>query len=107
MSKGALQILLITTRNTRRWIIPKGWPIAGYTPAACAGYEALEEAGVAGEVASRKLGTFSYKKQHKTGAATRCTVHVYAMEVLRRHRNGLKKPPATAGGARPTKLPPL
>jgi 8-oxo-dGTP pyrophosphatase MutT (NUDIX family) len=90
-TKGELEILLITTRNTRRWIIPKGWPIAGYTPAACAGYEALEEAGVAGDIASRKCGTFSYKKLQKSGVVTRCTVHVHALEVTRRHRKWPEK----------------
>jgi ADP-ribose pyrophosphatase YjhB (NUDIX family) len=90
-AKGKLQILLITTRNTRRWIIPKGWPIVGYTPAACAGYEALEEAGVAGEITPKKIGTFSYQKQHKTGAASRCVVQVFALKVTRRHRKWPEK----------------
>ena len=45
---GSLEVLIVTTRRTRRWIIPKGWPIHGLTPAKSAAREAFEEAGVRG-----------------------------------------------------------
>jgi len=39
-----MQVLLVTSRGTKRWIIPKGWPIAGLSPNQTAAREALEEA---------------------------------------------------------------
>ncbi|HEY3622474.1 MAG TPA: NUDIX domain-containing protein [Roseiarcus sp.] len=45
-----LEILLVTTRQSKRWIIPKGWPIKGLRPAKSAAREAFEEAGVRGPV---------------------------------------------------------
>ena len=90
-SKGALEILLITTRNTRRWIVPKGWPVEGLTPAQCAAQEALEEAGIEGEVAEEPLGSFRHHKESKSGEAILCTVHVFPMEVTRQHQNWTEK----------------
>ena len=43
---NSLEVLLITTRQSRRWIIPKGWPIKGLKPVKSAAREAYEEAGV-------------------------------------------------------------
>jgi 8-oxo-dGTP pyrophosphatase MutT (NUDIX family) len=80
-SKGAIEILLITTRNTRRWIVPKGWPVDGLTPAQSAAQEALEEAGIEGEVADEPLGSFRHDKETKSGETVLCTVHVFPMEV--------------------------
>ena len=57
-TKDGLEVLLVTTLTTRRWIVPKGWPLKNCTPAECAAYEALEEAGVIGTVAKKALGTF-------------------------------------------------
>jgi len=76
-----LQILLITTRNTRRWIVPKGWPEAGRSPQECAAQEAFEEAGVSGAVAKEAIGVFNYKKQLKSGQMINCQIRIYAMEV--------------------------
>lgn len=86
-----LQILLITTRNTRRWIVPKGWPVAGCTPGECAAHEAMEEAGVIGEVAEKTLGSFTYDKRRKSGEVIRCKVHVFPMEVLHQRRTWIEK----------------
>jgi ADP-ribose pyrophosphatase YjhB (NUDIX family) len=47
---AALEILLVTTRRSKRWIIPKGWPIKGLRPAKSAAREAFEEAGVRGKI---------------------------------------------------------
>lgn len=54
------QVLLITTRRTQSWTIPKGWPMSGKTPAQAATQEAWEEAGVRGTTYDRPLGFFSY-----------------------------------------------
>jgi 8-oxo-dGTP pyrophosphatase MutT (NUDIX family) len=59
---GALEILLVTSRETKRWIIPKGWPIKGLTPAVAAAREAYEESGARGAVSPKPFGTFSYEK---------------------------------------------
>lgn len=58
----ALQILLVTSRRTRRWILPKGWPEHGMTPAECAAKEAWEEAGVEGKGYDMCLGVYSFEK---------------------------------------------
>jgi 8-oxo-dGTP pyrophosphatase MutT (NUDIX family) len=86
-----LQILLITTRNTKRWIVPKGWPLEGHSPQESAAQEALEEAGVLGEVAAKPLGWFTYDKLRKSGEVVPCKVQVYPMEVLRQRRNWAEK----------------
>jgi 8-oxo-dGTP pyrophosphatase MutT (NUDIX family) len=89
--QGALEILLITTRNTRSWIVPKGWPLVGCTPSECAANEALEEAGVLGEVAEKALGVFHYNKRQKSGDIVPCKVHVFAMEVVHQRRSWAEK----------------
>mgnify|MGYP001024620342 CR=1 FL=1 len=62
LRRGTPEILLITSRGTGRWIVPKGWPIDGLTPAASAAQEAWEEAGVKGRVYDQCLGLYSYSK---------------------------------------------
>jgi 8-oxo-dGTP pyrophosphatase MutT (NUDIX family) len=77
---GSVEILLITSRETRRWVIPKGWPMIGKSGAASAAQEAYEEAGVRGDVSPLAIGTFSYDKIAKSGAK-RLTVFVFPLEV--------------------------
>lgn len=89
--QGVLQILLITTRGTRRWIVPKGWPEAELSPPQCAAREALEEAGVVGEIASRKLGAFDCHKRVKNGAMLPLHIEVFPMEVVRQRRDWPEK----------------
>src|SRR5271156_4832943 len=50
-ARARTEIMLITSRETRRWIIPKGWPQKGRAPHRSAAREAFEEAGVVGKVA--------------------------------------------------------
>jgi len=88
---NSLQILLITTRNTRRWIVPKGWPLPGCTPGECAAREAIEEAGIVGQVAPRAIGSFHYDKRRKSGEVVRCEVHVFPLEVLHQRRTWAEK----------------
>jgi 8-oxo-dGTP pyrophosphatase MutT (NUDIX family) len=83
MNGEALEVLLITSRRTRRWIVPKGWPMEGCRPAACAAREALEEAGVAGPMGRLPIGHFRYYKQLRVGVELPCRVEVYAMKVTR------------------------
>lgn len=63
---GKLEVLLITTRNSQAWAIPKGDISNGMTPADSAAKEAWEEAGVIGEVYPTELGSYKYSKRGKT-----------------------------------------
>ena len=85
------EIMLITSRERRRWIIPKGWPHKGRAPHRSAAREAFEEAGVVGKVRRRPVGTFSYRKRHKNGSFTVCEVRVYALRVRRQSRKWPEK----------------
>jgi len=82
---GGLEILLVTSRETRRWITPKGGRMVGLTDAAAAAREALEEAGVEGVIGDAPLGTFRYLKVLKRRAPRWCVVAVYALEVRVEH----------------------
>jgi 8-oxo-dGTP pyrophosphatase MutT (NUDIX family) len=78
---GELEVLLVTTRETGRWVIPKGWPMVGKTPRAAAAREALEEAGVVGKPGRRRLGAYNYPKLLKSGATVVCRVTVFPLAV--------------------------
>lgn len=77
---GKLQILLITSRRTGRWIIPKGWPMLGKRPAEAAAQEAWEEAGVKGTVSDQCLGLYSYYKTRTRFGTLPCLVNVYPVK---------------------------
>ncbi|MCS6624777.1 NUDIX hydrolase [Roseibacterium beibuensis] len=80
-----LRIMLITSRETRRWVTPKGGRMSGKTDAEAAAQEALEEAGIEGVVSDRLLGSFRYLKVLKRRAARWCTVDLYSLEVTVEH----------------------
>jgi len=78
----ALEILLVTTRQSKRWIIPKGWPIKGLKPPKSAAREAFEEAGVRGRVGAKAIGVFAYNKLlDDAGIVTVCEVKVFPLLV--------------------------
>ena len=58
-----VRILLITSRQTKRWIVPKGWPIDGLMPREAAAREAAEEAGILGVVEPEPIGSYHYLKR--------------------------------------------
>lgn len=62
---GELQVLVITSRDTGRIIIPKGWKKKGHKKPEAAATEAFEEAGVLGEVHRKPLGTYKYWKRNE------------------------------------------
>ena len=62
---GDLEVLLVTSRGTGQWIIPKGWPIDGVSDPEAAAREAYEEAGLMGVVDGKQIGTFAYEKETK------------------------------------------
>lgn len=79
---GALEILLVTSRRTRRWIIPKGNIDFHMAPHAAAAQEALEEAGAVGEIGKRPLGVFRYRKSLMRGFPVVAKVSVFPLEVV-------------------------
>lgn len=84
---AALEILLVTTRQTKRWIIPKGWPIKGLKPAESAAREAFEEAGVRGRIGMKSIGLFTYTKLlDENGIHASCEVKVYPLLVKRQSK---------------------
>ena len=78
---GGLEIRLLTSRDTGRWVIPKGWPMGSKASHVVAETEAREEAGVKGIVEHEPLGSFSYSKTMQEGVALPCEVQVHALEV--------------------------
>lgn len=79
---GSVEICLVTTRETRRWTIPKGWPMKGEKNRDAARIEAEQEAGVSGRPAKKPIGRFSYFKR-RTERFDLVRVEVYALEVTR------------------------
>jgi len=76
------KILLITSRGTGRWILPKGWPIDGLSASGAAMQEAWEEAGVKkGQVVANALGHFDFDKELDTGGIAACTAEVFEVKV--------------------------
>src|ERR1700758_2793110 len=78
---GHVEILLITSRETRRWVIPKGWPMKGKSSAKSAAREAFEEAGVTGKLDKSPVGAYAYDKRLKSGRLQRVRVTVFGLEV--------------------------
>jgi 8-oxo-dGTP pyrophosphatase MutT (NUDIX family) len=81
------EILLITSRETKRWVIPKGWPMEGRTDYNAARREAFEEAGVEGHMRTTAVGHYHYDKRKRDGRSIHCKVDVYALEVSSIRRN--------------------
>ena len=77
------EVLLITSLNSKRWIIPKGWPEAELSPADNAAREAFEEAGVTGKINAEPVGSYHYLKEKKDGGGMPCTVKVFALAVTK------------------------
>jgi ADP-ribose pyrophosphatase YjhB (NUDIX family) len=76
-----LEVLLITSRDTGRWVIPKGWPMPGLAPESAAAQEAWEEAGAEGIVNPLCVGRYGYQKCLTPAAQVPCAVAVYGMQV--------------------------
>ncbi len=77
-----LEILLVTSRDTGRWVIPKGWTMKSKTRREAAALEAIEEAGVEGRMARKAAGAYDYMKVLRSGDSQACRVTVYPLEVL-------------------------
>lgn len=80
--KGQTEVLMVTSRDTGRWVVPKGWPMKGRSAAGSAMQEAWEEAGVRVDPAEcRPAGQFVYTKHLKGGRKQRLTVHLYSVRL--------------------------
>ena len=82
-----LDVLLITTRETRRWSIPKGWPIRGLSSHEVVEREAWEEAGVKGRAKKRVFGYYTYLKTLDDGRKIPSIVEVHLVSVRRMKKN--------------------
>src|ERR1700682_1650905 len=81
------QVMLVTSRESGRWVIPKGWPKKRKNPSATAASEALEEAGVVGVVRRDSIVSYSYKKRLKSGAVVACEVRVFPLKVKHQQKS--------------------
>lgn len=81
MRDGQLEVLMITSRSTRRWILPKGWPILTLKAHRTAAIEAFEEAGVVGKARKRPFASFRSHKGGDGGLKIRTEVLVYLVDV--------------------------
>lgn len=75
-----VEVLLVTTRASGRWIIPKGWPIDDKPPHKVAAQEAFEEAGVLGKAKRKPFGRYTYLKTLADGQRVPCLVQVHLVK---------------------------
>jgi 8-oxo-dGTP pyrophosphatase MutT (NUDIX family) len=87
---GKVEVLLVTSRETKRWLIPKGWPMKGKKPHKAAAQEAEEEAGIRGEIRSKPIGHYDYWKR-RTEHFDLCRVDVYPLEVSKQLKTWKEK----------------
>ena len=78
-----IMVMLVTSRETRRWVLPKGWAERKLTGPEVAAKEALEEAGLIGMIADHPIGSYSYSKRLHNGTLRPCNVDVFPMRVDR------------------------
>ena len=96
-----LEVLLITSLNSKRWILPKGWPEPELGPAENAAREAFEEAGVTGKISPEPIGSYHYLKERKDGGGIPCSVEVFALAVTKQLDDWPEKEqPRTCSGCR-------
>ncbi len=76
-----VDVLLVSSRETKRWIIPKGWPMKGKKDWSAAAREAFEEAGVEGKVGKKSIGRYRYDKRKNSGLLVPTEVTVFLLEV--------------------------
>ena len=83
-SFGRVRVALLTSRETQRWVIPKGWPMARGSAAEAARREVREEAGLSGTIINLKpVGYYVYEKRLTPNKAVTCKVAVFLLRVRR------------------------
>lgn len=80
-AKGRVRVLMVTSRDTGRWVMPKGWLMDGKKPWHAAELEALEEAGAIGFISDEPVGIYHYLKRLGRKSNVQCRVTVYPMMV--------------------------
>lgn len=75
-----LQVLLVTSRTSGRWVLPKGWAEKGEDAAVAASREAFEEAGIVGSASPEPIGSYLYAKKRRNGRLAPIRVEVFPME---------------------------
>ena len=83
LANAAIEVMLITSRDTGRWVIPKGWQDGGLGPQDSAEREAREEGGLVGRIGDRPIGHYRYRKRLSDGSSVACSVEVFPLEVKR------------------------
>jgi len=87
---GVTEVLLVTSRDTGRWIIPKGWQHKGRKGHKSAAREAKEEAGVKGKIEQRSIGSYSYIKRERSADGP-IDVNVYLLSVRKEFKRWPEK----------------
>lgn len=84
--KGNWKVLMVTSRDSGRWVMPKGWEMNGRKPWHAAEIEALEEAGAIGTISPKPIGRYHYKKGLPGAKSVQCCVTLYPMRVEKLNR---------------------
>jgi 8-oxo-dGTP pyrophosphatase MutT (NUDIX family) len=87
---GEIEVLLITSRETGRFIIPKGWPMKRLSDPDAAAREAYEEAGVVGKIQRKPIGDYLYWKRLERSFEL-LRVDIYALEVRKQRADWPEK----------------
>ena len=80
-AQGGPEVMLITSRETQRWVVPRGNVIKGLEPHLSAAQEAYEEAGIRGRAQAEPLGRYRYQKRLRLGRTVTAEVHLFPLEV--------------------------
>jgi len=80
-SKGALSVLLVTSRTNAKWMLPKGWPMPDKDDADAALQEAKEEAGIDGLVSAAPIGSYHFMKLFDDGSIKPAQAVIYSLRV--------------------------
>ncbi len=91
MGTYGVEFLLVSSRETKRWIIPKGWLKKSKTAAQMALIEAYEEAGILGHISQEPIGCYQYEKKLKTGRVEACNVGVFTLHVTAQNESWPEK----------------
>ena len=102
---GGVEILLITSRDTKRWVVPRGNPIPGKSPVASAAQEAFEEAGISGLTEPEPLGRYRYDKRRRDGTSVEAEVMLFRMGVQRAPSTGRRCASASGAGSASRRRP--
>lgn len=80
-AQRGIEVMLITSRDTRRWVVPRGNPIDGKSPSESAAQEAFEEAGTIGRTEPEPVGSYRYEKRRRDGSSVEAEVLLFRMDV--------------------------